>query len=57
MIFVVNIPLKFRHPFRTSVLVVEILTSATEIVLTLKLNFERDKTGDEGKFHNTYINS
>ena len=57
MIFVVNIPLKFRHPFRTSVLVVEILTSATEIVLALELNFERDKTGDEGKFHNTYINS
>ena len=41
---------------RTSVLVVEILTSAAEIVLTLELNFERDKTGDEGKFHNTYIN-
>ena len=57
MIFVVNIPLKFRQSFRTSVLVVEILTSATEIVLTLELNFERDKTGDEGKFHNTYINS
>ena len=26
-----------------------------EFVLTLELNFERDKTGDEGKFHNTYI--
>ena len=36
-------------------LVVGILTSAAEIVLTLELNFERDKTGDEGKFHNTYI--
>ena len=35
--------------------VVEILTSAAEFVLTLELNFERDKTGDEGKFHNTYI--
>jgi len=37
------------------VLVVEILSSAAEIVLTLELNFERDKTGDEGKFHNTYF--
>ena len=36
-------------------LVVEILASAAEIVLTLELNFKRDKTGDEGKFHNTYI--
>ena len=38
---------------RTSVLVVEIPASAAEIVLTLELNFERDKMGDEGKFHNT----
>ena len=35
--------------------VVEILTSTAEFVLTLELNFERDKTGGEGKFHNTYI--
>ena len=36
-------------------LVVEIPASAAEMVLTLELNFERDKTGDVGKFHNTYI--
>ena len=37
------------------VLVVEIPASAAEMVLTLKLNLERDKTGDVGKFHDTYI--
>ena len=36
-------------------LVVEILNPAAEFVLTLELNFERDKTRGEGKFHNTYI--
>ena len=35
-------------------LVAEIPASAPEIVLTLELNFERDKTGDVGKFQNTY---
>ena len=29
--------------------------SAAEMVLTLELNLERDKTGDVGKFHDTYI--
>ena len=37
------------------VLVVEIPSSAAEMVLTLELNLERDKTGDVGKFHDTYI--
>ena len=37
------------------VLVVEILASAAEMVLTLELNFERYKTGDVSKFPNTYI--
>ena len=36
-------------------LVAKIPTSAAEMVLTLELNFERDKTGDVGKFHSTYI--
>ena len=36
-------------------LVVEIPASAAEMVLTLELNLERDKTGDAGKFHTTYI--
>ena len=40
---------------RTSALVVEIPATAAEMALTLELNFERDKTGDVGKFHNTYI--
>ena len=34
---------------------VEIPASAVEMVLTLDLHFERYKTGDVGKFHNTYI--
>ena len=29
------------------------LTLAAEMVLTLDPNFERDKTGDVGEFHNT----
>ena len=33
----------------------EIPVSAAEMVLTLELNLERDKTGDVGKFHDTYI--
>ena len=37
------------------VLVVEVPSSAAEMVLTLELNLERDKTGDVGKFHDTYI--
>ena len=37
------------------VLAVEIPVSAAEIVLTLELNLERGKTGDVGKFHDTYI--
>ena len=37
------------------VLVVEIPSSAAEMVLTLELNLERDKTGDVDKFHDTYI--
>ena len=37
------------------VLAVEIPVSAAEMVLTLELNLERDKTGDVGKFHDTYI--
>ena len=37
------------------VLVVEIPASASEMVLTLELNLERDKTGDVSKFHDTYI--
>ena len=36
------------------VLVVEIPPSAAEMVLTLELNLERDKTGDVDKFHATY---
>ena len=32
-----------------------LVVEAAEIVLTLELNFKRGKTGDEGKFHNTYI--
>ena len=35
------------------VLAIEIPVSAAEMVLTLELNLERDKTGDEGKFHDT----
>ena len=34
---------------------VEIPASAVEMVLTLDLHSERYKTGDVGKFHNTYI--
>ena len=37
------------------VLVVEIPASAAEVVLTLELKLERDKTGDVGKFRDTYI--
>ena len=37
------------------VLAVEIPVSAAEMVLTLELNLERDKTGDVGKFHDTNI--
>ena len=33
----------------------EIPVSAAEMVLTLELTLERDKTGDAGKFHDTYI--
>ena len=33
----------------------EIPVSAAEMVLTLELNLERDKTGDVGKFHDTNI--
>ena len=29
--------------------------TGAEMVLTLELNLERDKTGDVGKFHDTYI--
>ena len=29
--------------------------SAAEMVLTLELHLERDKSGDVGKFHDTYI--
>ena len=36
-------------------LAVEIPVSAAEMVLTLELNLETDKTGDVGKFHDTYI--
>ena len=36
-------------------LAVEIPVSAAEMVLTLELHLERDKTGDVGKFHDTYI--
>ena len=32
-----------------------LVVEAADFVLTLELNFKRDKTGDEGKFHNTYI--
>ena len=34
---------------------VEISVSAAEMVLTLELTLERDKTSDVGKFHDTYI--
>ena len=37
------------------VLVVEIRASAAEVVLPLEPNLERDKIGDVGKFHDTYI--
>ena len=37
------------------VLVVEITASAAEMVLTFKLNLEREKTGDVDKFHNTSV--
>ena len=37
-----------------AVLAVEISVSAAEMILTLELNLERDKTGDVGKFHDTY---
>ena len=33
------------------------LTLAAEMVLTLDPNFERDKTGDVGEFHNTNIDT
>ena len=33
----------------------EIPISAAEMVLTLELNLQRDKNGDVGKFHDTYI--
>ena len=33
------------------------LTLAAEMVLTLDLNFESDKTGDVGDFHNTNIHN
>ena len=33
----------------------EFPVSAAEMVLTLELHLERDKTGDVGKFHDTYI--
>ena len=33
------------------VLAIEIPVSAAEMVLTLELTLERDKTGDAGKFH------
>ena len=33
----------------------EIPVSAAEMVLTLELNLAKDKTGDVGKFHDTYI--
>ena len=33
------------------------LTLAAEMVLTLDPNFERDKTGDVGEFHNTNIDN
>ena len=33
------------------------LTLAAEMVLTLDLHFERDKTGDVGDFHNTNIHN
>ena len=33
----------------------EIPVSAAEMVLTLELHLERDKSGDVGKFHDTYI--
>ena len=39
------------------VLVVEIRASAAQVVLPLEPNLERDKAVDEGKFHDTYINS
>ena len=35
--------------------VVEISASASEMVFTMELNFERDKNGDVCKLHNTYI--
>ena len=35
--------------------VVEIPASAAEMVLTLELNLERDKTSDVSKFHDTWI--
>ena len=34
--------------------VLVIPSSAADMVLTLELNLERDKTGDVGKFHDTY---
>ena len=33
----------------------EIPVPAAEMVLALELNLEREKTGDVGKFHDTYI--
>ena len=33
----------------------EIPASAAEMVLTFKLNLEREKTADVDKFHNTYV--
>ena len=35
--------------------VVKSPASAAEMVLTLELNLEREKTGDVDKFHNTYV--
>ena len=44
-----------KLPQERGVLAVEIPVSAAEMVLTLELNLERDKTGDVGKFHDTNI--
>ena len=44
-----------RYRQERGVLAVEIPVSAAEMVLTLELNLAKDKTGDVGKFHDTYI--
>ena len=44
---------KVRH--ERGVLAVEIPVSAAEMILTLELNLAKDKTGDVGRFHDTYI--